>query len=372
MAGKQRNVSVIICTYTEKRWENLVAAVESVQQQSMPPREIIVVVDNNAHLLERVRAQMPGIIAIENSQQRGSSGSRNSGIAIAQGALLAFLDDDAIAFPDWLERISQGCADPQVLGASGMVEPLWAARKPAWFPEEFYWVLGCSYRGLSGQGGKHSQPAKGATFEGCACFRREVFEAVGGFRNDMGRVESFPPAGGEGAELCIRARLRWPEKVFLFEQEARILHLVPSFRASWRYFCSRCVAEGRSKAVLARYARQAGARNTLSTERAYVTQTLPRGVLRGIGDAFTRLDGSGLLRAGAIIAGLVLTTTGFLSARITQLLRGERARAGNQAMSVTVVRQAHVGAGAGASDTPAAASPAPILYKSDTRAEAIR
>jgi len=337
MTGEQLDVSVIICTYTEKRWDNLVAAVESVRQQSISPIEIIIVVDNNASLLARVRAQIPGVIAIENSQRRGSSGSRNSGIAVAKGALIAFLDDDAIAFPDWLAQISRGCADPQVLGASGMVEPLWTAQKPAWFPEEFYWVLGCSYRGLSG----HGREAKGATFEGCACFRREVFETVGGFRNDMGRVDIFPPAGGEGAELCIRARLRWPEKVFLFEQGARIRHLVPSFRASWRYFCARCFAEGRSKALLARYARKAGARDTLSTERAYVYQTLPRGVMRGIGEVFYRFDWNGLLRAGAIIAGLSLTTAGFLSGNITHFFRMERGAAGSNPAASTL-RHKHV------------------------------
>ena len=324
MVDEKLDVSVIICTYTKKRWSNLLAAVESVQQQSTPPLEIIIVVDNNAHLLERVRAQIPGVIAIENSQQRGSSGSRNSGIAIAQGSLIAFLDDDAIAFPDWLAQISQGCANPQVLGASGMVEPLWATKKPAWFPEEFYWVLGCSYRGLSG----HGREAKGATYEGCACFRREVFEVVGGFRNDMGRVDVLPPAGGEGAELCIRARLHWPEKVFLFEQGARIRHLVPSPRTTWRYFCARCFAEGRSKALLARYARNAGARDNLSTERAYVYQTLPRGVMCGIGEVLYRFDWTGLLRAGAIVAGLSLTTAGFLSASMTHLFRIERDIAG--------------------------------------------
>ncbi len=324
MADETLNVSVVICTYTEKRWDNLVAAVESVQQQSTPPVEIIVVVDSNAHLLERVRRQIPGIIAIENSQQRGSSGSRNSGIAIAQGSLIAFLDDDAIACPDWLAQISQGCTNPQVLGASGMVEPLWATKKPAWFPEEFYWVLGCSYRGLSG----HRGEAKGATYEGCACIRREVFEVVGGFRNDMGRVDAFPPAGGEGAELCIRARLHWPQRVFLFEQGARIRHLVPSSRTSWRYFCARCFAEGRSKALLARYAREAGARANLSTEQAYVYQTLPRGVMRGMGEVLYRFDWTGLLRAGAIIAGLSLTTAGFLSGSMTHFFRTERGMAG--------------------------------------------
>ena len=50
-------ISVIICTYTEKRWDTLVAAITSVQQQSMSPQEIIVVSDNNPALAVRVRAQ---------------------------------------------------------------------------------------------------------------------------------------------------------------------------------------------------------------------------------------------------------------------------------------------------------------------------
>lgn len=317
MKDDKFDVSVVICTYTEKRWDNLVAAVESVQKQSMPPREIIVAVDHNAHLLERVRMHIPGSIAIENSQQRGSSGTRNSGIAIARGSLIAFLDDDAVAEPDWLARLSQGCAHPQVLGASGVVEPLWASKgkkRPAWFPEEFYWVVGCSYRGLS----TLPTGATGATYEGCACIRREVFEVVGGFRNDMGRVDVFPPTGGEGAELCIRARQRWPQKYFVFEQQAKIHHLVPSQRANWRYFCARCFAEGRSKALVTRYARYGGARDSLSTERTYMCQALPRGIMRGIGDAFLRFDLTGLLRAGAIIAGLMLTLVGYLAGGMAQ------------------------------------------------------
>ncbi len=85
------DVSVVICAYTEERWHELVAAVTSIQQQSAPPREIIVVVDHNPRLLERVQRHSPGIIAIENSELQGLSGARNSGIARARGALIAFL-----------------------------------------------------------------------------------------------------------------------------------------------------------------------------------------------------------------------------------------------------------------------------------------
>ena len=117
------DVSVVICAYTEERWDDLVAAVESLQQQSIPPREIIVVVDHNPRLLDRVRAYLPGVVAIENSKPQGLSGARNSGLAIAQGALIAFLDDDATAEPDWLARLATAVRTPRVLGAGGTVEP---------------------------------------------------------------------------------------------------------------------------------------------------------------------------------------------------------------------------------------------------------
>ena len=71
-------ISVIICAYTEKRWNELLAAVESVQHQTHPPKEIIVVVDHNPNLLVRVQNQLPDVIAIENKGQKGASGARNT------------------------------------------------------------------------------------------------------------------------------------------------------------------------------------------------------------------------------------------------------------------------------------------------------
>ncbi len=193
------DASVIICAYTEKRWDDLVAAIESVQQQNA--REIVVVVDHNPALLTRVQAYFPGVIGIENSEPQGLSGARNSGVAIAQGTLVAFLDDDAMAEPDWLARLCRCCEDPQVMGTGGTVEPYWLSKQPKWFPEEFYWTLGCTYQ---------ERPEKPIVvrnpFGGCTCYRRELFEAVGGFRTGIGRDRSARPMGGEETELCIRAR----------------------------------------------------------------------------------------------------------------------------------------------------------------------
>jgi glucosyl-dolichyl phosphate glucuronosyltransferase len=305
------DISVIICTYTEGRWYHLVAAVESIQQQNTSPREIIVVIDHNPALLVRVKTHISGVFVIDNGESRGLSGARNSGIAVARGALIAFLDDDAKAEPDWLAWLSRCCADPQILGTGGRVVPSWTSKRPTWFPEEFYWVIGCSYRGLPGTRAVVRNP-----FGGCTCYRREVFETVGGFRNEIGRIGSLP-LGCEETELCVRAKRHWPEKVFLWEPQARIHHCISTYRASWHYFRSRCYAEGLSKAIVVQYV---GTKDGLASERTYTLQALPKGILRGLIDGFIHLDPAGFLRAGAIIAGLVITAAGYLAETISRLL----------------------------------------------------
>src|ERR1700680_4305787 len=109
MIDSTQDISVVICAYTEERWYDLIAAVESIQRQSIPPREIILVIDHNTSLFERARTQISGLDVIENSEPSGLSGARNSGIAKSQGTLIAFLDDDAVAEPDWLERLGCCC-----------------------------------------------------------------------------------------------------------------------------------------------------------------------------------------------------------------------------------------------------------------------
>src|SRR5258706_6939394 len=140
-------ISVIICAYTEKRWHELVAAVESVQRQTLSSKEIVVVIDHNPALLRRVQENLLGVIAIENGGDKGLSGARNSGWSTALGEIVAFLDDDAIAEPDWLENLVERYADPDVVGAGGKIVPLWETSRPIWFPEEFNWVIGSTYRG---------------------------------------------------------------------------------------------------------------------------------------------------------------------------------------------------------------------------------
>lgn len=307
MRPEAADVSVVICAYTETRWDELRAAVASARGQNHTPGEVLVVVDHNDILLRRVEAEIAGVRALENQEARGLSGARNSGIRAAHGSLIAFLDDDAVAEPDWLDPLLAACADPRVLGCGGRVEADWRAGQPAWFPDEFGWVVGCSYLGLP-----ESRSVVRNMIGSSMLIRRAVFETAGMFRAEVGRIGKHP-VGCEETELCLRALRRWPGRTFLYEPASRIHHMVPAERGRWSYFRARCYFEGRSKALVAQLA---GARDGLSSERAYTLRTLPAGVTRNAARAITHRDTWGLARAGAIVAGLAFTTTGYLIGRL--------------------------------------------------------
>lgn len=299
-------VSVVICVYTEDRWEDILAAVDSVRGQSRPAYETLLVVDHNPELLRRLTeryADTGEVRVLANAGPRGLSAGRNTGIAAAGGDILAFLDDDAVAEQDWLRRLTGPYADPAVLAVGGRTLPVWASgRRPAWFPEEFDWVVGCYYRGLP-PGRARVRNVLG----GNASFRREAFELAGGFTTGIGRDGDTRPLGCEETELCIRLSAARPEAVLLLEDRAVIHHKVPAGREEFGYFRRRAYAEGISKALVTR---SVGSRAGLETERRYTTRVLPAGVARGLRDALLGRPG-GAGRAGAIAAGLAAAACGY-------------------------------------------------------------
>jgi glucosyl-dolichyl phosphate glucuronosyltransferase len=299
-------ISVVICAYTERRWGDLLAAIASVQQQSSPPFEVIVVVDHNDDLLELLDTHVSGIHLVASTRTGGLAGARNTGVAVATGAVVAFIDDDAVADTDWLKYLGAAYERDDVLGVGGAIEPAWQQGRPSWFPAEFDWVVGCTYRGMP----EFAGPVRNLIGANMS-FRRDVFDVVGGFNEGVGRVGAVP-LGCEETELCIRAASRWPGRTFFYEPQARVHHKVPGDRGHWSYFRSRCYGEGLSKAVVSRLA---GATRGLQSERTYVRRALPRGVARALKDGLGA-DRSGLRRAGAIMVGLATTTAGYARGRV--------------------------------------------------------
>ncbi len=309
-AGPALKISVVICVFTMRRWDDMIAAIDSVGAQSLPAHELLVVVDHNEELRAKLTAYLDdagraggSVKVVANEQPRGLSGGKNTGVRHATGDIVAFLDDDAVADSKWLKYFADNYASPEVTGVGGLTLPNWDTGRPAWFPREFDWVVGCNYVGMA-------QPRKPVRnlLGGNASFRRSVFDQVGGFTVDVGRSDRKLPLGCEETEFCIKihqALSRGP--ILLIDDRAVIWHRVGRERTKLRYFLTRCYAEGISKAAVSRHV---GSADGLSAERKQAFATLPAGFARNLA-APLRGDLAGAGRAAAIVAGLAAATAGY-------------------------------------------------------------
>jgi glycosyltransferase involved in cell wall biosynthesis len=294
------SVSVIISCYREDRFELLLAAIDSVLAQTSPPHELIVVVDHNDDLEQRVRRARPRVAVVPSSEPPGPSGTRNVGVRVATGEVVAFIDDDATAEPDWLARLVEPYGDPAVVGVGGGAIPMWEGQEPAWFPAEFNWVIGCSWRGL---------PVVASTTRnliGCnMSFRRFAYVEAGGLANAFFFRDR--KVVNEETEFSIRLVNTFPRSKLMFLPDVVVRHFVPHERTSVRYFVKRCWREGQAKRITVK---KAGASVGLSPEWTHVSRVIPSGIVEAIRAGFSGRP-SALSRIPALLVGTVATAIAF-------------------------------------------------------------
>lgn len=307
-------ISVIICAYTEDRWELMRQSVASVQGQSLQPCEIIVCIDHNEILFHRCAAYWadsaactPPIRVIQNKYDGHLGSARNTAAETAAGEILAFLDDDAAADKDWLQILTDPYHDERIGAVGGRPLPVFEAGRPAWFPVQFDWVFGCAYDGLPTSRGPLAHLI-GANMS----VRRTLLEQVGGFHSD----------NHDDMDMSHRvAHIRGREAV-IYEPAATVRHFVPASRPTWKYFWRRCffVNKGKVEAFA-----QMGDAAALGAETRFVWYALAKAVPRGISQA-AKGDAYGLARSAAIIAGMGLAAAGHVAGRIELARRLRRQR----------------------------------------------
>jgi len=263
-------VTVVVCAFTAERLELTCAAVEALRNQATPPA-LVLVVDHNDSLLLALIDRLPGVQVLANEGPKGLSGGRNTGLRHARTPIVAFVDDDAEAQPGWTEAIAAPFADPEVVAVGGLVLPAWSGDEPRWFPPEFLWAVGCTYRGMVTQGAVRNP--LGANM----AFRAEIALRAGEFDPALGRV-GYLPFGCEETELCVRIRRIAPRAKVVIAPAAVVRHHVPPERSTIRYLMTRSYYQGIGKAMLRHRADSAA----LGTERAYTLQVLPRAVLTDV------------------------------------------------------------------------------------------
>ena len=269
--GVAADVSVVICTYTPDRWEQLCAAVDSVLAQTCPPRELFVTVDHNPELFETCRRQWGGrppaggvpIRIVENRYAGHLGAARTTASELATGTVIAFLDDDAAAEPDWLAHMVPPFDDPTVVAVGGRPLPVFSTARPRWFPPEYDWVFGCAYVGLP------TSPAP---------ILRVIGASMAVRRSDLAAIGYFHSDDHDDMDMCHRLLHRWPGGTILFEPDAVVHHHVPPGRVTWSYFWRRCFHVNRGKAAAFR---EMGAAGSLAAERRFARRALTDGTAAG-------------------------------------------------------------------------------------------
>jgi GT2 family glycosyltransferase len=287
------------------RWSDIAAGMAALRGQTTPPLETILVVDGNPGLLERATTAFPDVRVVPNDHRQGVSGARNTGLAVAAGDVIAFLDDDACPEPDWIHRLGRPYADPAVMAVGGLALPVWPETRPDHLVPELDWIVGCTYRGHP------TDQADVRNLFGCnMSVRRAAVDLNGGFDEDIGRI-GLTPLGCDDTEYFIRLRQRVPGARVVYEPTAIVHHRVTPARTTWAYLRSRSLAEGLSKA---RVAQVVGASDATSVESEYVRRVLSAALLRELRRA-VRGDSAGWRGSAGVVTSLGAAAAGYVRGR---------------------------------------------------------
>lgn len=111
--------SVVICT--DGRLDHLRQTISALHQQTHGNFEVCVVAGPTDDGTRAYLADLDGQVKVARCSARNLSRSRNIGIALSSGDVVAFIDDDAIPEPEWLAQLARSYDDANVGAAGGVV-----------------------------------------------------------------------------------------------------------------------------------------------------------------------------------------------------------------------------------------------------------
>jgi len=181
-------VSVVVCTHERSDDLGRCLAVAAPQVRARGWELIVVDSASSAPHARALRAHGVAHGAVcDRLDEAGLSRARNRGAALARGRWIAYLDDDALARPDWAERLAAvlQALPPQVALLGGRIDPRWPAGHAAPRDVTPRWLLLLSCVRRDGDG------RVDAGWDVCGAnlvVRRDALAAIGGFPEGLGRV----------------------------------------------------------------------------------------------------------------------------------------------------------------------------------------
>jgi glycosyltransferase involved in cell wall biosynthesis len=199
------------------------------------------------------RMELPATSGVDlrslKSAFRGAAGKKNEGFRVARGAIVAFLDDDAVVREDYPGRLLEAFADG-VDYVGGVVEPIFDVPPPPEIAGVVFSVGGFNRHG--------SDERREAWMSANCAFRRGFLGSLGLFDPRLGPGGSYLP-WGEDSEMFRRASVRGRG---VFAGEVVVRHRIQADRLTVRYLLRRAWLAGRTLCLIDRrhkpgYARRA-------------------------------------------------------------------------------------------------------------------
>jgi len=233
-------ITVVVPTHNRSRL--LARTITSLAEQDLAPMEVVVVdnacTDDTQAVVQGLAKHVRRLRYVV-EPQLGVSHARNRGAAEANGELVVFIDDDAVASRGWLGALTLAAQDsPGAAAVAGPIDLRWPRAAPSWV------------RGLEGWYGRYDLGAERRTidyplypFGSNLALRREAFLSVGGFPGELGPRGSVRIANEEDGLFRRVAARGW---TVIYEPDALVYHWVHSERLSRRYLLRRAFTQGRS------------------------------------------------------------------------------------------------------------------------------
>lgn len=242
-------ISVAVCTHNRAHY--LVKALDSLCRQSLPLNEFeVLVIDNASHdstlsIVADIKQKLSNLRYVFEPEV-GLSKARNTALAQIRAEYIAYLDDDAIASPQWLERILNAFESikptPGVVG--GRVEPIWEDVRPKWLPDELMGYL--TIVDWSAEP-KTLDPSQQYVAGANMAFVTSVLRDIDGFNLRLGRVGNSLLSC---EELLLQRRLSMLDHAIYYDPLVAVSHHVPVSRLTQQWFFDRVFSQGVSEAVM--------------------------------------------------------------------------------------------------------------------------
>lgn len=242
-------LSVVICSFNRRDY--IIGAMDSLYQQTLDKADYeVIVVDNNskddteARCREYIGTHPDGRFLYLTEARQGASYARNTGAALAQGEFLVFMDDDAVAAPDFLSQILDFFkSHPGAGGMGGRIIPRYIPGEPKWMSHFVSSLVGnFDYSPHTVEFAPQRYP-----LESNMVVRKADFDSVGGFNTDLPGVKGTLRIGGEGKEFFFK--LKELGRTIWYDPAVKVEHVVEIRKLTREYMYRVASGIGRGESV---------------------------------------------------------------------------------------------------------------------------